>query len=110
MYELTKDKKNETGIPDSMKEKYETRSGLDLGDVRVHYNSPKPATMQALAYTQGNQVYVGSGNEKFLGHELGHVVQQKYGLVEPTTMINGQPANDSPHLEKQADRMSEWEI
>lgn len=109
MYEQSRSKKNETGIPDNMKQKYESRSGLDFDDVRVHYNSPKPATLQAFAYTQGNQVYVGPGQEKHLGHELGHVVQQKLGLVEPTTMINGLPVNDSPQLEEHADWISKWE-
>lgn len=109
MYE-PKEKKNKTGIPDRMKEKYESLSGLDFEDVRVHYNSPKPAAIQALAYTQGNQVFVGPGQEKHLGHELGHVVQQKLGLVRPTTTINGMPVNDNPHLEEQADLMSKGGI
>lgn len=70
-----------TGIPDTTKRKFESRSGVSLDDVRVHYNSDKPKQLQALAYTQGNQVYLGPGQEKQLEHELGHVVQQKQGRL-----------------------------
>ena len=95
---------NMTGIPTSMKNRYEAASGLSFDDVRIHYNSAKPAQLQALAYTQGNQVHIGPGQEKHLEHELGHVVQQKLGLVRPTTWINGLPVNDDRKLEQQADR------
>lgn len=73
---------NLTGISDSMKTRFEGLSGFSFDDVRVHYNSGKPAQLQALAYTQNNQVYVGPGQEKYLGHELGHVVQQKSYTIQ----------------------------
>lgn len=94
---------NKTGIPMQMKEKFENLSGFSFDDVKVHYNSDKPAQLHALAYTQGNQVYIAPGQEKHLGHELGHVVQQKQGIVRPTAWIGGMPVNDSPTLEKEAD-------
>lgn len=97
--------KNMTGIPTQMKMKFEGMSGLSFDDVRVHYNSDKPAQMQAFAYTQGNDVYVGPGQEKHLGHELGHVVQQKQGRVKPTEKINGEPVNTDARLEKEADQL-----
>ena len=100
-------KPNLTGIPTQMKLNFEQRSGLSFDDVRVHYNSDKPAQLQALAYTQGTQVYVGPGQEIYLPHELGHIVQQKAGLVHPTKFINGIAINDSPLLEKAADAMSQ---
>ena len=93
---------NLTGIPTQMKLDFERRSGLSFDDVRVHYNSDKPRKIGALAYTQGNQVHVGPGQERHLRHELGHVVQQKQGIVRPTTWINGLPVNDSPGLEHDA--------
>ena len=99
-------KPNLTGIPDVTKKKFESASGLSFDDVRIHYNSDKPAQLQALAYTQGNQVYIGPGQEKHLGHELGHVIQQKQGRVKPTTSINGMLINDEPLLEKEAERES----
>lgn len=94
---------NLTGIPTQMKLDFERRSGLSFDDVRVHYNSDKPRKIGALAYTQGNQVHVGPCQERHLRHELGHVVQQKRGLVQPTTWINGLPVNDSPDLERAAE-------
>lgn len=81
---------NRTGIPDTMKTRFENLSGFSFDDVRVHYNSGKPAQLQALAYTQGNQVYIGPGQETHLGHELGHVIQQKQGRVGATGSVVGQ--------------------
>lgn len=97
------DTSNFTGIPSPMKEEYEQKSGFSFDDVRVHYNSDKPSKLQALAYTQGNQVYIAPGQEKHLGHELGHVIQQKQGIVKPNSFINGLPLNNDQSLEKQAD-------
>ncbi len=37
-----------------------------------------------LAYMQGNHIYVAPSQEKHLRHELGHVVQQRQGVVRPT--------------------------
>ena len=99
-------KGNMTGIPTSMKNYYETASGLSFDDVRIHYNSGRPAQLWALAYTQGNHVYIGPGQEQHLPHELGHVIQQKTGRVPVTGYINGLPLNDSPALEQQADAIS----
>lgn len=93
---------NLTGIPTQMKLDFERRSGLSFDDVRVHYNSDKPRKIGALAYTQIPQVHIGPGQERHLRHELGHVVQQKQGIVRPTTWINGLPVNDSLELEKSA--------
>ena len=93
---------NLTGIPTQMKLDFERRSGLSFDDVRVHYNSDKPRRIGALAYTQIPQVHIGPGQERHLRHELGHVVQQKQGIVRPTTWINGLPVNDSPDLEHSA--------
>ena len=95
---------NMTGIPTQMKLNFEQRSGMSFDDVRVHYNSDKPAQFHALAYTQGTQIYVGPGQERSLPHELGHVVQQKAGRVRPTRWVHGQPVNDQPELEREADR------
>lgn len=94
---------NLTGIPTQMKLDFERRSELSFDDVRVHYNSDKPAQLRALAYTQGTQVHIGPGQERHLPHELGHVVQQKLGLVRPTVRIGNVPINDDPNLERGAD-------
>lgn len=101
----TAGKNNKTGIPERTKAYFEDISGMSFDDVRVHYASAKPAGFGALAYTQGNDVYVGPGQERHLGHELAHVVQQKQGRVVPTGEIGGVPANTDSALEQEADRI-----
>lgn len=96
---------NVTGIPGAMKAQFENASGLSFDDVRIHYRSEKPERLHALAYTKGNQVYLAKGQEKHLGHELGHVVQQKLGLVRANRQVSGQPVNDEPRMEAAADNI-----
>lgn len=91
-----------------MKTRFENSSGFSFDDVRVHYYSDKPEKLQALGYTQGNQVYIAPGQEKHLGHELGHVVQQKQGIVKPTTTVGGIAANDDVLLEREADLFANY--
>lgn len=98
-------KKNETGMPDHLKAGIEDLSGFSMDDVRVHYNSDKPATVQALAYTQGTDIHVAPGQEQHLPHEAWHVAQQMAGRVEPTTEVGGMPVNDNADLEHEADVM-----
>lgn len=98
---------NNTGLPDDLKNGIESLSGYSLDNVRVHYNSPKPATVQALAYTQGTDIHVAPGQEHALPHEAWHVTQQMAGRVSPTTNINGMPVNDNAALEHEADVMGE---
>ena len=99
--------RNETGMPDNLKAGIENLSGFSMDDVRVHYNSSKPATVQALAYTQGTDIHIAPGQEKHLPHEAWHVAQQMAGRVSPTTNINGMPVNDNAELEHEADVMGE---
>ncbi|EBP3743526.1 DUF4157 domain-containing protein [Salmonella enterica subsp. arizonae] len=94
---------NKTGLPDNLKSGMENLSGMSLDNVRVHYNSAKPAAVQAHAYAQGNDIHLASGQEKHLPHELGHVVQQAQGRVTATTTVAGMAVNDSPALEHEAD-------
>lgn len=98
---------NNTGMPDELKSGIESLSGFSMDDVRVHYNSSKPATVQALAYTQGADIHVAPGQEKHLPHEAWHVAQQMAGRVSPTTNINGMSVNDNAGLEHEADVMGE---
>ncbi|WP_176488054.1 DUF4157 domain-containing protein [Candidatus Regiella insecticola] len=99
---------NKTGLPTPLKTGMESLSGIDLSDVRVHYHSEKPAQLQALAYTQGEHIYLRAGQERHLPHEAWHVVQQKQGRVKPTLqMKNGISVNDNPALEKEATQWGE---
>ena len=97
---------NRSDLPDQMKENFEAMGGFDLSDVRVHYGSQKPAKIGALAYAQGNQIYLGPGQQKHLGHEAWHVVQQKQGRVTATMQMQGLGVNDDARLEREAGAMS----
>lgn len=99
--------RNNTGLPDRLKMGIENLSGEPLDDVRVHYNSSEPDRVNALAYTQGQDIYMGSGQEKHLAHEAWHVVQQKQGHVGSTAQIRGRAINGDRALEKEADVMGE---
>ncbi len=98
---------NNTGLPDNLKSGMESLSGVSLDSVKVHYNSAKPATVQSHAYAQGTDIHVAPGQENHLPHELGHVVQQAQGRVQPTTTVAGMQVNDSPALENEATQMGE---
>jgi hypothetical protein len=93
---------NHTGLPDNLKAGVEKLSGLSMDDVHVHYNSSKPAQVQALAYTQGVNIHLGPGQEKHLAHEVWHVVQQKQGRVKPIAQTQGTAINEDQHLEREA--------
>jgi hypothetical protein len=98
--------RNATGMPDNLKAGIESLSGVSLDDVRVHYNSPQPAQLDALAYAQGTDIHVGPGQERHLPHEAWHIVQQAQGRVKPTMQLHqGVPVNDDQSLEHEADSM-----
>jgi len=97
---------NKTGLPDNLKSGIESLSGVDISDVKVNYNSNKPAQLNAHAYAQGTDIHVAPGQEKHLAHEAWHTVQQKQGRVQPTTqMKESVPVNDDAGLENEADVM-----
>jgi hypothetical protein len=98
--------KNTTGLPDNLKRGIEHLSGIDISDVKVHYNSSQPAQLNAHAYAQGNQIHIAPGQQKHLAHEAWHVVQQKQGRVKPTMQMKSKVnINDDKGLETEADVM-----
>ena len=96
---------NRTGLPDRLKSGAEKLSGLSLDNVKVHYNSSQPASLQARAFARGSEIHVGPGQEGHLPHETWHVVQQKQGRVRSTIQLKGVGINDDPALEREADAM-----
>jgi hypothetical protein len=95
------------GLPDGLKAAVEGLSGMSLDGVKVHYNSPKPAQFDALAYAQARDIHLGPGQERHLPHEAWHVVQQAKGRVKPTVRLkDGVPVNDDEALEHEADAMA----
>ena len=95
---------------DEIRSRMENISGVDLSDVRVHFDSGKPAELGALAFTKGTEIHIGPGQEKHLPHEMWHAVQQKQGRVRPTRDIKGIRINDDKKLEKEADKMGQKNI
>lgn len=95
------------GLPESLRSGMRALSGVDLGEVQVHYDSPKPAQLQAMAYAQGNDIHLGPGQQRHLAHEAWHLVQQRQGRVKPTAEASGVAINDNPALELEADQMAE---
>ena len=98
---------NRTGLPDQLKAGVENLSGISLNDVKVHYNSAKPAQLNALAYAQGTDIHVAPGQEQHLPHEAWHIVQQKQGQVKPTMQMKGRPVKDDHYVEFEADVMGQ---
>lgn len=98
-------KAHNIGMPENLQAGIETLSGLSLEDVKIHYNSSKPARLQALAYTQGSDIHLGPGQEQYLPHEAWHVVQQKQGRVAPAIQRQGVHINADAELEKEAEVM-----
>jgi hypothetical protein len=93
------------GLDQDLVDGFAATSGHDLSDVNVHRNSSRPSEVGALAYTQGNDIHLGPGQEKHLPHEAAHIVQQREGRVKPTTEKAGMPVNDNKGLENEADTM-----
>jgi diketogulonate reductase-like aldo/keto reductase len=93
------------GLPTQLQSGVESLSGIAMHDVRVHYNSSKPAQLQAHAFALGSDIHLAPGQEKHLPHEAWHVVQQKQGRVKPTLQLKGVAINDDSALEREADVM-----
>lgn len=93
------------GLPAALRAGVETLSGLDLGGVRVHTDSPRPAAIGALAYAQGNDIHLGPGQRAHLPHEAWHVVQQMQGRARAGVQARALPLNDDAGLEREADAM-----
>lgn len=87
----------------------ESMSGHDMSDVEVHEHSPMPASLGALAFTQGSQIHLAPGQEHHLPHEAWHAAQQTSGRVAagPMATTHNQPINDDSALEREADVMGQ---
>lgn len=95
------------GLPEDLKTGIESLSGLSMDGVSVHYNSPKPAQVDALAFAAGSEIHMGPGSEEHLPHEAWHLVQQRQGRVAPSMNIGGMGVNTDVSLEREADVMGQ---
>lgn len=92
-------------LPPTLRTEIESMSGHDLSAVEVHHNSSLPASVGALAYTQGSQIHLAPGQEHHLPHEAWHAVLQTPGRVVSKATANDEPLNDDTALEREADIM-----
>jgi len=90
-------------LPAPVQTGIENLTGCSMDTVKLHFNSVKPAQLKALANAQGTDIHI--KEEQHLPHEEWHVVQQKEGMVKPTTQLKGTPVSDDQALEKEADQM-----
>ena len=82
--------------------------GWRWDDVRVHYDSERPARVGAAAYAEGGEIHLGPGQEQHLPHEAWHVVQQAQGRVQPSRRLaSGGAVNADRTLEDEAQAMGE---
>ena len=96
------------GLPGPLRAGVEAISGVALDRVKVHYDSPQPARLNALAFARGTDIHLAPGQERHLPHEAWHVVQQARGQVRPTMQLaGGVAANADAGLEREADVMGE---
>ena len=72
----------------------------------IHYNSSEPKKFGLKAFTKGGEIHLSSGAEDSIGHELGHVVQQKTKNITATVKIGKEKVNLDPKLEKEADEIA----
>lgn len=94
-------KENNKGLHDDLKSGIESLSGHSLDNVKVHYNSDKPAQLHSNSYYQGTDIHLEDNQQKYLLHETWHVVKQKQGRVIPTMQMKGEiNVNDNKGLEK----------
>src|SRR5450830_1386767 len=99
---------DDKGLPPTLKKGIESLSGFSMDKVKVHYNSSQPALVNAHAFAQGTDIYLGPGQDKHLPHEAWHVVQQAQGRVKPTSQLkSGAKINDDGHLEAEAEVMGD---
>src|ERR1041384_7045982 len=98
-------------LPQVRRSGMERSFGQGFGDVRVHENAT-PASLGALAYTQGNDIHFAPGQYQpgstagldLIGHELTHVVQQRAGRATVPQRKDGD-INADPALESEADQL-----
>jgi Domain of unknown function (DUF4157) len=100
---------NGTSLPIKVQKRMGRAFNTDFSNVRIQVGQ-QAASLGALAYTQGNNIYFAPGQynpysrkgQKLLGHELAHVVQQRQGRVKATIQAKGFNINNNSYLEREA--------
>lgn len=98
-------------LPAATQAKMERAFGADFSSVNVHADSPAATSVDALAFTQGNDVHFAPGHyhpgsaagDELIGHELAHVQQQGAGRVAAGQGKEASAINSDAGLEAEAD-------
>lgn len=101
-------------LPEDLQQNLESSFQQDFSSVQIQKNSQQAKDMNALAFTQGEQIHFAPGQfnpntesgKSLIGHEFTHIVQQRSGVVKPTgIMRKGIMVNEDSSLEQEADAM-----
>src|SRR5690606_10545259 len=101
-------------LPENIQNNLAFSFGQDFSNVGIQLNDPKASRINALAFTQGEQIHFAPGQfnpetesgKNLIGHEFAHIVQQRSGKVNQTRILGkGMAINESKILEKEADQM-----
>jgi hypothetical protein len=101
-----------TALDEDTRETMESHLGTGLSDVRLHVDRKSAESVQAAAYTVGNDVVLHPDHftpgtpaaQRTLAHELTHVVQQRSGPVAGTPREGGIKVSDpSDSFEQEAE-------
>ncbi len=99
-------------LPEEVQTKMENSFSQDFSNVNIHKDSSSAQDIHAKAYAQGNDIHFAPGEydpsskagHELIGHELTHVVQQKQGKVNSSTINRKSLAiTQETEFEKEAD-------
>ena len=93
-------------LPTTLKAGIESLSGMSMDHVQVHYNSPRPAQLNALAHAQGTDIHVAPGQQRHLAHEAWHIVQQQQGRAGDNVRTHIGLSTDKRALEVERDLLA----
>ncbi len=108
-------KKNEH-LPTDLQSNMEGAFGHDFSGVTIQRESAEATGLNARAFTQGEAIHFApgefnpdtEGGKNLIGHEFTHVVQQRNGVVTPTSVMGkGLYLNDDKRLEREADNLGQ---
>lgn len=94
----------QAGIPSDLKSEAQRKSGCDLSNVKVYYNSMRPAHYQAAGIAQKDTIYLAPFHENKLRHEVAHIVQQKQNII-PDSNSSGSVVSNQ-RLEQEAEQFT----
>ncbi len=110
----TVQRKANKNLPETLQTNLEASFDHDFSNVNIVKNSRRATDLNALAFTQGENIHFAPGQfnpgsesgSNLIGHEFTHVVQQRSGEVRPTSVLGkGLNLNQKSGLEAEADSL-----